>query len=299
MNPSEPDVRRRPGHPKLEKEAVYNYAAIWQDNRLKIISLRDIMKRLISQDAFKFMADVITFEASLEKRVREMGGKDERPTKEDLNYVQRLTSDLDRAFDVDSLSASLDALLTLHQRACGFDPERTNLYQFAMAFSSFRQLLENDLSSILLLTVPPETAAFYRSTSYFGEEAQAAFPSAQSDMVDACTCYALGLNTACVFHVMRVLEVGLQALAKDVGVAWTPDPWGQNLKNIEEAVQALHRTHPKKAFYSDCCTEFKYIKDAWRNVIMHLSYSYDEKDAKRILEHSRNLLKTIAKKLAE
>ena len=39
--------------------------------------------------------------------------------------------------------------------------------------------------------------------------------SAKGDIMDAVDAYALGLNTACVFHLMRIAEHGMRALARE------------------------------------------------------------------------------------
>src|SRR4051794_4802873 len=48
-----------------------------------------------------------------------------------------------------------------------------------------------------------------------GAEVKAAFPSAMPDVLEVGNCLAAECNTAAVFHLMRVAEVGLRALASD------------------------------------------------------------------------------------
>jgi len=55
-----------------------------------------------------------------------------------------------------------------------------------------------------------------------------AFPSSRADIAHAVDCYASEHETACVFHLMRVLEHGLRALAEDVGKTFDVQNW-QNI----------------------------------------------------------------------
>jgi len=59
---------------------------------------------------------------------------------------------------------------------------------------------------------------FYNNARLFGDDVFAKFQSANDDIFEAGMCLALDRGTACVLHLMRVLEAGLGALAKTVGV---------------------------------------------------------------------------------
>ena len=55
----------------------------------------------------------------------------------------------------------------------------------------------------------------------FGEDLQNKFPSAQFELEEATRCLAFERPTAAVFHLMRILEIGIAAISKCVGI---PDP---------------------------------------------------------------------------
>jgi hypothetical protein len=81
--------------------------------------------------------------------------------------------------------------------------------------------LTEQLSDIRFFALVKDRAAYYENIDLFGRQAADAFPSAGSDILDALRCMALELNTAAVFHLMRVAEFGLRALARDRGVVMT------------------------------------------------------------------------------
>jgi hypothetical protein len=55
------------------------------------------------------------------------------------------------------------------------------------------------------------------------------------------------------------------------------------------------------ARFLDACeeaaTEFRYFASVWRNHIAHARGNYDENDAKKVLDHVRSFMETIATKL--
>jgi hypothetical protein len=74
--------------------------------------------------------------------------------------------------------------------------------------------IKDEASSVLFLTVPKENARFIPEGTLFGPEVAQHFPSTIIDIEEAGNCLGLSRGTACVFHLMRVMEVGLRVLAR-------------------------------------------------------------------------------------
>jgi hypothetical protein len=55
---------------------------------------------------------------------------------------------------------------------------------------------------------------YEQAETKIGPEISKSFPSATLELIDASKCYAVGRSTACVFHLMRGLEVGLACMAR-------------------------------------------------------------------------------------
>ena len=68
-------------------------------------------------------------------------------------------------------------------------------------------------------------AAFQRSLTLFGTEVAARFPRAIVDIEEAGKCFALGRFTACVFHLMRVVEAGLAAISRSLNIVKHSPTW--------------------------------------------------------------------------
>src|SRR3954452_1641436 len=74
----------------------------------------------------------------------------------------------------------------------------------------------------------------------FGENFTKALPSTVYEIDEAGKCHALGRSTACVFHLMRSLEIGVRATARCLGI---PDPsrpaernWGNILRSVKDEI---------------------------------------------------------------
>src|SRR5262249_8731011 len=77
---------------------------------------------------------------------------------------------------------------------------------------------QNELKKKHFVFIPDKYGDALEKPDLFGEQVSIKFPSALRDIRDAAYCRAVGLNTAAVFHLMRVAERGMRALAKTLRV---------------------------------------------------------------------------------
>jgi len=109
------------------------------------------------------------------------------------------------------------------------------------------------------------------------------FSDAVYDIQESANCRALSRPTACVFHLMRVLEVGLNALALDLKIPWpNRNDWQDVINAIEGKIKEIEKGsikfegwHEKRQFYADAATQFTHFKDGWRNYAIHFHAVYD------------------------
>jgi hypothetical protein len=156
----------------------------------------------------------------------------------------------------------------------------------------FRELHNNVIEELTLswfLQIPEERRPYYEQrTPLFGSEVAAIFPSATNDISAAGRCLALDEWTACVFHLMRVLEIGLHDLSNRVGLSgdtielenWKTliDQIEKKLKSFSQAPKSMTKSE-KLQFYSEAASAFSHFKDAWRNHVSHSRANYNEHDA--------------------
>jgi hypothetical protein len=136
------------------------------------------------------------------------------------------------------------------------------------------------------------------------------FPSVKEECEEAVYCYGLERNTACVFHSMRIAEIGLRALARRMKVKlakggrleWAE--WQQVLKEMNvvcENIAAKMKKGPAKdellEFYRGAIGQFYGFKDEFRNQVMHVRRSYDEFEAERALVRVRDFMGQLGLKI--
>lgn len=143
---------------------------------------------------------------------------------------------------------------------------------------------------------------YYDHPNLFGNEVFSAFPPANNDISEAGTCLALERGTACVLHLMRVVEVGLKTLADAVGVSVQTD-WGSYLREIDKTLETKIKGAGKRSederFYSEARVTIDGIRMAWRNPTMHVESSYAPERAEEILGSVRTLMRHLATRLSE
>jgi tRNA nucleotidyltransferase/poly(A) polymerase len=135
----------------------------------------------------------------------------------------------------------------------------------------------------------------------FGDAVNTAFPSVTYDAVEAGKCLALGRWTASVMHIMRVLEVGLRALATLYGLE-AEDNWNKVLNQIEAKTREVgKRTYgaDQEQWAAEAALHLRFIKNAWRNRAMHPLQKYDEEQATAIYDNTRSFMRHLAEKLTE
>ena len=145
-------------------------------------------------------------------------------------------------------------------------------------------------------------ASYYEQPKLFGDEVFNKFPSANSDIFEAGTCLALERGTATVMHLMRVVEVGLKALASTPGGVAQSD-WGGYIREIDDALtvrtKVAGKRTPDEQFYAEARVTIEGVKIAWRNPTMHVENNYSPERAEEILIAVRGLMRYLATRLSD
>jgi len=187
-------------------------------------------------------------------------------------------------------------------------PERSHNFQWLMdQLETVRKLTHEELQGKAFFYIPPERMKYWPKQAEpfaFGSKVADSFPSTTFDANNAAFAIATMLSTAAVFHLMRVLEIGLAALGKPFGVSLAHTNWGPALTEIESKIRNMHQDPAWKAlpdckdqqeFYAQAASHFGILKDAWRNYTMHARGKYTEDEAEQIFLN----VKTFMQKLAE
>ncbi len=132
------------------------------------------------------------------------------------------------------------------------------------------------------------------------------WPVAINNLVEAGDCYSHENFTASVFHSMRSMEKLLTTIAASLtGVDPSREQWQNLIERIESAIKELDKLpkspdrDKKQMLYSEIAMQFRFIKNAWRNHVMHSRTDYSEKEAREIWWHVKRSIEKASDELPE
>ena len=159
--------------------------------------------------------------------------------------------------------------------------------------------VRDELNARTFMAVEPSrTWAYTAKELIFGTEVAEAFPTAAYDLDEAGKCYALGRSTACVFHLMRIVEIGMRTLCDALGAEF-PDKgsWAKVLnERLEPAINALPEGKRKQDL-QQARAHLHAIRLAWRNDTMHPKATYTDDEAGEVLRHVETFMKHLSTRL--
>lgn len=195
------------------------------------------------------------------------------------------------------------------------DPVTTS--QVSARFEEINRSIELEMKLHLFMYIPVGRAEYWQSCGeskraergeeipLFGNIVKEKFQSLDYDVNEAGNCFATGRYTACVFHLMRVLETGLAVLAKKFNVSSDRTNWHNIIEQIESKIRDMGKEHNKSSdrkaeheFYSEIASHFMFLKEP-RNSVAHGRGKYTEEEAERIMGNVKDIIQKLATKLSE
>jgi hypothetical protein len=112
--------------------------------------------------------------------------------------------------------------------------------QMKDTINHLNQTIVWELEDRFFMYIPAVRMKRYDQKELFGAAVNDAFPDASFDIIEAGNCYAAGRWTASVFHLMRILEIGLAAFGREFNLTlehtnWQPfiGQWGICLTQVD------------------------------------------------------------------
>jgi hypothetical protein len=225
----------------------------------------------------------------------------------ELGLMEKLCVDL-------SLTATLAQIRRVKKLWFEGNIERVGIQFFAQQVIEIQTRLNDELAAEMIVILKPRNAEYFTAFSPDTGNLPAteleqtwvpvfkAFPSIKYDTLESLKSYALGRNTAAVFHLMRVLEIGLGTLGSVFGVSLAHTNWGPAIDQIESKIRDMHKDPVWKAlpdckdqqeFYSQSASHFGVLKDAWRNYTAHARGKYDEQEASDVMTSVRAFMQKL------
>ena len=177
-------------------------------------------------------------------------------------------------------------IATLRDENCNFTLKQT-LDSFDRVFERLWDELE---SGGHFFYVPIKRAAWFDVKEPFGPTVSKKFPKLSEDIeASSDKCYACGRYTACVFHLMRVMEVAVQRFGKKLKVAQTQSlAWQNILDQINAAIKSLPQKSARTKKFASIAGHLYNVKLAWRNEVMHPKATYTKEEAEALLTQVRS-----------
>jgi hypothetical protein len=201
----------------------------------------------------------------------------------------------------------------------------------ATLVSELRTYVHFELAKHQFMFIPSAQAAHFNHHALFGQDVAKKFPTANKEITEAGNCYAMGLHTACVFHLMRAVEIGAKAMAvamkaqKYLGTTvWVKGvktfkkrpvelcDWQALIGGLRTALNELEKgaaTSKRKkdthAYYSEAIADFSLFKDAWRNRFSHGHDIVPDRklylpgEASDVMNSTRQFMQHLASRLKE
>ncbi len=275
---------------------------LFRENSNRLVTLWEIMQKAQVASLIKELRDLWITSAMSEVKDARYRDAQLQLTEKHLNGLAAQCIELE--LPMSSLHIQ-DTLEAIHN---AMDPQvSTRLGTVERACMVLSNNIEKELSLKTFLVVSPERTKFYSETpNPFGASVADSFPSTSYDAFEASRCYALGRNTACVFHLMRVLEIGLRTFANRFNVPSDHTNWHNIIEGIERAVRNMANDpnrptdwKDQQEFFSQAASNFMFVKDAWRNYTAHARGKYTDEEAETILINVRAFAQKLASRLHE
>jgi hypothetical protein len=183
------------------------------------------------------------------------------------------------------------------------DKNTNNVFMYGLLYS-LSDAVNTKFKSLFFYLYPKHKSDVLDKFPIEWEAVRDSFPDTIIDILDGVDCWAMDKNTASVFHMMRVLEYGLQWLSSEVKLEFTTQTWHTIIDQIEKRIGELQNSLPKGLarnerlqFLSESAKEFRYFKDGWRNYVSHKRITYDEYQARSVLEHVKAFMTTLSRQV--
>lgn len=228
----------------------------------------------------------------------------EAEVREDLEFRRKVVSDaLERTEGACVLAGLTGVLPEIERLRTNLSMWRPNVpvRDIGGDIGHLRNRLRDELQNEYFLHVSRTDYQLYGQPEGFGPEVAAKFPTGVEDVEGAGNCLALGQPTACVFHLMRLAEIGVRALAKKLKVT-TIDPetenWNTIIDHVNKAINALPAKtvseKARKAALAGASAHMNVIRIATRNEVMHPKKTYTQEEARDSLQATRLFMRHLA-----
>jgi hypothetical protein len=243
----------------------------------------------------EFVADEICQSVSLIAQFHEQVRRGDRiPTRESMGIIAGYLGALERHSKSLGLNTTSAQIARVKDMILGDSQYPLQMTTIAIMEVSTR--LVDELKSRKLYMVSSERNA-YLEGNQFHVTVGTVFPEAIADMDEAAKCFAFERPTACIFHLMRVTEVGIKAIADLLEITDHAPTWEPIIRKIDAELKADYKDRKYKGdqdFLANASTHLHAVKVAWRNKTMHVEKINTMEHGKEIYDATCGFMRYLA-----
>jgi len=208
--------------------------------------------------------------------------------------VQDVLEKLRRICTLSNLSAAVEPELQRFQGALQSPIQMEPFAKLAQRCDHLRNRILDELENEYFFQVDRSEVQLYKKRGLFGTRVTKKFNAALDDIVNAGNCLAVQQPTACVFHLMRAMEVAVRKLSKRLNITITPQTtWRQMTNEMDTKIRAMPANtdaqRRKKNNWEAARINLHHVGSVWRNNTMHPAASYTRSEARHVFNATRVL----------
>lgn len=221
-----------------------------------------------------------------------------RPPAPKLEEIDGATKTLQQAKELIEelkLESSTYQLTTIQRNNEGSEFARLNLHTDVMQLHT---RMTEDLAKRYFVFIEPGNESFWGNEDAFklGKK----FKEAQADIEAAGNCFSYQQPTACIFHLMRAMEVAVRQLARrpHMNITITPKTtWRQITGAMDQKISAMpdstKRQKRKKEDWESARANLHHVGSVWRNSTMHPAKTYTQSQARDVFDACRVFMNSL------
>lgn len=161
-----------------------------------------------------------------------------------------------------------------------------NVRTYGQAIIELQTSLAEELAHHVFVRV--EKPHYYGKNPRFAQLVAEIYPEIAYDVVEAGNCLATGRGTACVFHLMRIMDFGLQKIGPKLKIQKIQNKsWQQILNQMNRAISRMPEStavlKKKKEVYAEMVALLETVKTAWGDAAMTPKPAHTLKEAETLL----------------
>src|ERR1019366_8708940 len=184
-----------------------------------------------------------------------------------------------------------------------FSGATLNLDRLQHHVEAIYNTLRAELDSMLFKAIPRERA-LYCAPKWLEDTS---IPNKLGDTIEefhkAGRCFAYSENTACIFHLMRVVDFCLRKVCESLGETYDARNWHGIADAITKKMETKYKQKTddwkkQERFYAEILTDIQALSRGHRNPSLHeLEKQYDEREARYLITVVEGFARHVAEKL--